>query len=297
MQKKISMEIWMLLPAVIVLAILSIYPFVYLIRMSFMNFPLTPEAKPVFIGLRNWIKIFNDPFFTVSWMLTVKYYSVALSLQIVLGTFIAVVISEIKILRNAATFMLIAPMFLAPVLVGLVWRFLLNETYGIYFYIAEELNFFGLLENLGLSVRNSFFASRTLALPSIILIDTWQWTPLIVLIMLAGINSISPELLEVASIDGANFYQKFRFVTFPLLKSAFIVALLIRTMDLVRWFTKIYIITRGGPGDATKIVGMRTYEVGFRFYDLGRASAMALTILAFSIILGIIFVRLFPREA
>lgn len=295
-QKKISMEVWMLIPAVIVLASLSIYPFVYLVRMSFMSFSLTPGSKPVFVGLKNWIKIFNDPFFKDAWMLTAKYYSATLLLQLALGTFIAIVISQIKVLRNTVTFMLTAPMFLAPVLVALIWRFLLNETYGFYFYVAQKLYFFDLLRKLGLSVKNSFFASPTLALPSIILLDTWEWTPLIVLIMLAGICSISPELLEAASIDGANSYQRFRFVVFPLLKSTFIVALLIRTMDLVRWFTKIYIITRGGPSNATKIIGVRTYEVAFRFYDLGRASAIALTILASSIVLGIIFVRLCPRE-
>jgi multiple sugar transport system permease protein len=286
----------MLLPAIVVLASLSIYPFIYLIRMSLMSFPLTPDSKPAFVGLRNWINAFGDPFFKKSWLLTVKYYLVALFLQMVLGTFMAVFISNIKTFRNTFTFLITTPMFLAPVLAGLVWRFLLNETYGIYFYLAQKINLFSFFGKIGLTVKPSFFASPTLALPSIILIDTWEWMPLIILIMLAGITSISPELLDAASIDGANIFQKFRYIMFPLLRPAFIVALLIRTMDLIRWFTKIFIITRGGPSDATKIIGMRTFEVAFRFYDLGRASAMALTILASSIVLGMIFVRIFPRE-
>jgi len=295
LSKKIPIEGWMLLPTIAFLAVLSIYPFIYLIRMSFMEFSRVPGRPSQFIGVKNWANMIRDPLIVHSWIVTIKYYVTSLCLQIVLGTILALLIYRTKALQGVIAPIISAPMFLAPVLVGLLWRLLLDPSYGAYFYWMNRLGFFHFLEKIGFSNVKSVFGSNSLALPALIVINTWQWTPLIMLIVLAGLTAIPRELVEAASIDGASSLQRIRFIVFPLLKSTFIVALLIRTMDLIRFFTVIFVTTAGGPADATKILAMRIYENAFSFYKLGYASTLGVTLLGITIFLGIAFVRVISR--
>jgi len=295
-RKKIPIEGWMLLPTIVILAFLSVYPFIYLIRMSFMEFSLTPGQPSRFVGAKNWLEMIKDSGVLHSWIVTLKYYGVSLGLQMLLGTAIALLIYNIKALQGLFASIISAPLFLAPVLVGLLWRFLLDPSYGIYFYWMREIGIFRFLEKLGFSEVKSIFGSPSLALPTVIAINTWEWTPLIVLIILAGLVTLPQELIEAASIDGASFWQRTRFVVIPLLKSTFVVALLIRTMDLVRFFTVIFITTGGGPADLTKILAIRIYENAFRFYKLGYASTIGITLLGVTIFLSTIFVRVISRK-
>lgn len=260
-----------------------------------MEFSRVPGRPSQFIGVKNWANMIRDPLIVHSWIVTIKYYVTSLCLQIALGTILALLIYRTKALQGVIAPMISAPMFLAPVLVGLLWRLLLDPSYGAYFYWMNRLGFFHFLEKIGFSNVKSVFGSNSLALPALIVINTWQWTPLIMLIVLAGLTAIPRELVEAASIDGASSLQRIRFVVFPLLKSTFIVALLIRTMDLIRFFTVIFVTTAGGPADATKILAMRIYENAFSFYKLGYASTLGVTLLGITIFLGIAFVRVISR--
>lgn len=286
----------MLLPTIIILAFINLFPFVYLIRMSFIKFSLTPGQPSQFVGLNNWIEMFRDRGVLHSWIVTIKYYAASLFFQMVLGTVIALLLYRIRILQSALTLIMSAPLFLAPVLVGLLWRLLLDPSYGIYFHWMNRLGVFKFLEMIGLSEVKSIFGSNSLALPAIIAIDTWEWTPLIMMIVLAGLVTIPNELIEAASIDGASMWQRVRFIILPLLKSTFIVAILIRTMDLVRFFTIIFVTTAGGPADLTKILAIRIHENAFRFYKLGYASTLGISLLAVTILLGSIFIRAISRR-
>jgi multiple sugar transport system permease protein len=160
----------------------------------------------------------------------------------------------------------------------------------------NRLGIFKFLEMIGFSEVKSIFGSNSLALPAIIAIDTWEWTPLIMMIVLAGLVTIPNELIEAASIDGASMWQRVRYIMLPLLKSTFIVAILIRTMDLVRFFTIIFVTTGGGPADLTKILAIRIHENAFRFYKLGYASTLGISLLAVTILLGSIFIRAISRR-
>jgi len=286
----------MLLPTIAILAALSVYPFVYLIRMSFMEFSLTPDHPSRFVGGTNWLEMIKDSKVLYSWIVTLKYYVISLALQMLLGTVIALLIYKVKALQGIVTLIIAAPLFLAPVLVGLLWRLLLDPSYGIYFYWMNRLRIFDFLQMLGFSEVKSVFGSTSLALPAMIVINSWQWTPLIVMIVLAGLVTIPPQLIEAACIDGAGSWQRIRFIVIPLLKSTLVVALLIRTMDLIRFFTVIFVTTGGGPADVTKILAIRIHENAFRFYKLGYASTLGITLLAVTIFLGTVFVRAMSRS-
>jgi len=291
-KRRLSAEFWMLLPTILILAGLSVYPFIFLVRMTFMEFSLVAQQPSKFVGLTNWSKMLTHEGVRDSWIVTLKYYVVALTLQLTLGILMAVLIDRIKLFREGIIAVIIGPVFLAPVLAGLMWRFLLDPSFGIYYYWMEESGFFSFLEKVGLSDINNIFGSLSLALPAIIMMDAWQWTPLIVLIILAGLHSIPPQVIEAASVDGASSWQQFWLITLPLLKSTILVALLIRMMDIVRFFTKIYITTRGGPADATKIISLRIYENAFRFFKLGYASTIGFMLLIMTIVLGLLFVKI-----
>ena len=294
-KRKIPVEGWMLLPTIAILAALSVYPFVYLIRMSFMEFSLIPDQPSRFIGGRNWLEMIKDSKVFYSWIVTLKYYFISLALQMLLGTVVALLLYQVKALQGIVL-IIAAPLFLAPVLVGLLWRFLLDPSYGIYFYWMNHMGMFDFLQKLGFSEVKSIFGSTSLALPAVIAINSWQWTPLIVMIVLAGLMTIPPQLIEAACIDGASSWQRLRFIVIPLLKSTLVVALLIRTMDLIRFFTVIFVTTGGGPADVTKILAIRIHENAFRFYKLGYASVLGLTLLGVTIVLGTVFVRAISRR-
>jgi len=261
-----------------------------------MEFSLLPGQPSRFVGGGNWLEMVQDSLILHSWIVTLKYYAASLFFQMLLGTAVAFLIYRIKAIQGIVTLIISAPLFLAPVLVGLLWRLLLDPSYGIYFHWMSRLGIFHFLEKLGFSEVKSIFGSTSIALPAIIAIDTWEWTPLIIMIVLAGLVTIPQDLIEAASIDGASSWQRIRFIIIPLLKSTFIVALLIRTMDLVRFFTVIFVTTGGGPADLTKILAIRIHENAFRFYKLGYASTIGITLLAVTILLGTIFVRAISRN-
>ncbi len=276
----------MLLPALVVLAALSLYPFFYLIWMSFSNITLIGGISTTFVGLQNWQTLFNDPQVWGSWLTTVEFVGGILILEMVLGIAVALAISALGAFRNLVLTLVILPMFLAPVVVGLLGLFLTNSTYGLYAY---------LLHSLGLFNNSDILGSTSSALPAVMLMDVWEWTPLIVLIVAAGISALPKEPLESANVDGANAVQRLRYVVLPLLRPTILVALLIRSMDAIRYYDIIWVTTAGGPADSTKIIPIRLYETAFRFFNLGYAAAIGLSMLVVTIILGRLFVGFMTR--
>jgi len=279
---KIPVEFWMLLPTIILLGTITIYPFIYLIKMSFMKYSTIPTIPTEYIGAANWIELFHDKAVGHSWVIFVTYYIGAIFSQLFLGIGIALLIDRLPKGQILIFNLLIIPMFFAPVLTGLLWRFLLHDAYGMYTYFFNQLGIFK-----GISILGNI---KT-ALPFVIIMDTWEWTPLIAIIVLAGLKNLSSEVIEASSIDGAGYFQQLRYIILPLLKSVILIAFLLRTMDLFRFYTKILITTGGGPGDSTKIVALRIFEHGFRFYRLGYASTIALTLLFSTIILSEVFFK------
>jgi multiple sugar transport system permease protein len=172
------------------------------------------------------------------------------------------------------------------VIVGLLGRFLVDPTYGLYAWVLDTTGIF----------TGNILGSKGSALAAVVLMDVWEWTPLITIIVLAGLASVPEEVLEAAKVDGANYWQRLRHMTIPFISGVIIVALLIRSMDAIRFFDIIFITTGGGPADSTKIIPIRLYETAFRFFELGYAAAIGLGMLAFSILVANLFLRVLARQ-
>lgn len=282
-----STEFYMVLPTIVILAAITLFPFFYTIWLSLMSYPMIQMTEAGFVGFGNWARLLGDPNFRHYWWVTAKFAGSALGIEIVLGLVVALFLSKIRLFQDLLTTIVIAPLFFAPVLVGLIGRFMFHDSYGIYTYF---------IHGLGLFTNKSLFGTPATALPILIGLDVWEWTPLIVLIFLAGIKSLPPSPFEAASLDGAGGWQMFWRLTLPMLRPVFFVALIIRTMDILRYFTVVLVTTRGGPADATKIMSMAIYDKAFQAYRMGEAAAMTLTMLFLTIALGNIFVKFFTRE-
>jgi multiple sugar transport system permease protein len=278
----IPLEIRMLLPALILLALISLFPFFYIIFMSFNSVSLIGGVSFEWLGLENWVRMFTDGVVLGSWLRSGIYFVATVGLEMALGIGIALLLNEIIRGRYAVLSLILMPMFVAPVIVGLLGRFLTDSTYGLYAWVLNETGFY----------TQDILGTPGSALVAVILMDVWEWTPLITLIVLAGLSSVQPQVLEAANIDGANYWQRLRHIVFPSIAGVVIVALLIRSMDAIRYFDIIFVTTNGGPGNATKIIPIRLYETAFRFFDLGYAAAIGLGMLAFSIIVANLFVRI-----
>lgn len=276
----------MMLPALIPLAALSLFPFFFVIWMTLNEVSTIGGLSYEWVGLRNWVQAFTSSGVWASWWISLIYFGAALTLEMVLGIAFALLIHELAWGKNLALSLVIMPIFMAPVIVGLLARFLISPTFGIYDRI---LNVSGLFPG-------NILGNELSALVAVIMMDVWEWTPLITLIVLAGLSSVPQDVLEAAKVDGAGYWQRLRYMVWPLISGIVLVALLIRAMDLIRYFDKILITTNGGPANATKIISIRLYEVAFRFFELGYAAVIGLMMLVFSIVVAISFVQVLRRR-
>lgn len=268
------------LPAMLVLVALSIYPLIYAVKVSLTN------ASGGFT-LANFSRLFQDRFFAVSAVQTVIVAFAALTLEFVLGLALALLIDSLARGRTLFRAGILVPMLLPPVVAAVAWRLIYNPQFGL-------LN--GTLRELGASAKTlahfMWTSGESSALASVILVDVWEWTPFLFLLLSAGLQAIPPEPLEAARMDGASAWQIFRDVTLPLLKPAILLALLLRAMDLIRIFDQIFILTQGGPGTATETVSLYIYRTAFRFSNFGYAAAMSFVLLAATMLFSRGLVRL-----
>jgi multiple sugar transport system permease protein len=278
----ISLETKMLVPVLALLAVLSLFPFFYIIWMSLNIVSLINGISFDFAGLANWTRMFTDEIVGAAWARAALYFVATVGLEMILGIAIALLVHELVWGQNLVLSLILLPMFMAPVIVGLLGRFLTDSSYGLYAYVLRELGIF----------ESDILGTASSALPAVILMDVWEWTPLIVLIVLAGLASVNQYVIEAAKVDGAGYLERLRYIVAPSIAGVVIVALLVRSMDAIRYFDIITVTTNGGPGNTTKIIPIRLYETAFRFFDLGYAAAIGLGMLVFSILVANVFVRI-----
>ena len=259
----------MLAPMVIVLAGLTLYPFFVNLWYSVRAVDLTQPFKHGFVGLRNFEAVIFYSGFGKSLMLTAVFVVVALALELVIGFLVALALW--RPLRGSRIFttILILPFGLTPVALALAWRLLFNPSGG-------GIN--ALLARLGLPPLD-WTASQDLALPSLIIVDIWQWTPFVILILLAGLVALPGETFEAAAVEGAGFWRSVFHVALPLLRPLILVVVLFRGIDLFRTFDTFWVITSGGPGNATETLNILLYRIAFQNLNFGRAAALALVML------------------
>jgi multiple sugar transport system permease protein len=257
--RRIPEGLWWTLPSILVLVSLSVYPLIYAVKLAFGD-------------LGNFTRLAGDRIFGIAAFQTIVLTGVALSAEFVLGLALAILIDSLARARSFFRAGLLIPMLLPPVVAAVAWRLIFNPQFGV-------LN--GTLRRIGLNTASLTWTNGyNSALLSVILVDIWEWTPFLFLLLSAGLQAIPPEPIEAARIDGAGPWRIFRDVTLPLLKPTILLALLLRAMDLVRIFDQIFILTQGGPGSATETVSLYIYRTAFRFSNFGYAAAMSFVLLA-----------------
>ena len=270
-------------PALIVLVITTTAPLVYLAANSVMRIDLSMPGLSGFAGVDNYVKMGSDPRFWNSLVLTVVYTASTIVLQVGIGLALALLVLRIPrgqgVLRVAA----ILPIVLAPVVVGLFWRTLI---------LAPDFGIVDLLTRaLGLGSHN-WLGDPQLALFSVIAIHTWQWTPFAFLVILASLSSLPPDVFEAARIDRANAWQRFRYITLPLIRPALIIVVILRMVVALSAFAAIFAATGGGPGTATEILNLYAYRTSFSELNLGYGAALAMVLLAMTLAISFVMFRL-----
>ena len=264
----------MLAPLLSVLAIAVGFPVLYAVYLSITDYRLTDQEPPSIVGAENFVFALQDNGFWNAFINTAIYVVVSVGLELFLGLTIALALQQQRWFRNATRAFLLSPMFITPIAVGLTFRFLLNDQIGA---IPQ------MLQSVG--INYDFFGPGK-ALFSLALIDVWQWTPFMVLLLLAGLESVPKPPLEAARLDGASAWYRFRRIILPLLSPVLVVAILLRSLDALRVFEYVFAITRGGPGTETETLQYFMYQTGVQFFRLAQASSMALIVLI--VVLGVI---------
>lgn len=271
-------------PALVVLLTLSIYPLLYSITISLQQ----QTTAGVIWSLVNFKRLLADGFFLTAMVHTFVYAAAALVCEFLLGLGLALLLNQQIRGRGLFRASLLVPMMLPTVVVGVVWRLLLHPNFG-------AIN--GTLKQVGINTEAlTWTASPRLALLAVIAVDVWQWTPFVFLVLLAGLQAIPQEPYEAALIDGSSRWQTFRHVTLPLLKPAILIVLLLRTMDLLRVFDQIFILTEGGPGVATEMISLYIYRTAFRFFDFGYAAAMSFVLLALTNLISVVYIKVLQAK-
>lgn len=265
-----------LAPIIVVLAALTIYPFLANVFYSLQAKDLTQPFNDGFVGFKNYSTVLTRGTFLHSLGLTALFVVVSLAIELALGFLIALALWRPIAGSRIFTTILILPFGLTPVALALAWRLLFNPSGG---GINLLLNAFGL-------PSLDWTASPGLALPSLIIVDIWQWTPFVILILLAGLIALPREPFEAASVEGAGYWQSVFYVALPMLRPLLLVVILFRGIDLFRTFDTFWVITGGGPGAATESLNMLLYRLAFQNLNFGQASALALALLLLIIVLS-----------
>jgi len=269
-------------PTLVVLFTITIIPTLFLFFTALHHWELgLPWSDRVFVGLRNFVFIFRDFLFQSAIKRTLVYTLASVGLEFILGFLIALFLTRQSLKwKGVLIGMLIIPMTVTPSIAGLIWRLYFNPTYGIVNYI---LGFFNIAPN---------WYSYDLAMLSVILVEVWQWTPFVALILTSGLSALPVTPFEAAKVDGASGLQTIWYVTLPLLRPIILISLLLRTMDALKMFDVVFSLTGGGPADATELLSMLIYRTGFYYSgQVGMASAMAVILLVIIIALSNLFIR------
>lgn len=280
-----------LAPALLAIGLTTVYPLVSALVTSFRHWRLNETREPgEFVGLEQYRRAFTDDTFYNSAWVTLEFTIISVVLSVGLGLGIALILNNRTRLSAFTKALLILPFAVAPALKGFSWRFMLNPDTGVYDKMIDTvLPFFGDINWLG----DPFWALMALALT-----EVWGWAPLIALMLLGGLGSISPEVREAAKLDGASPWQEFWRVTFPLLRPLLLVVVFLKAVFSVKIFDQVVTTTGGGPGRATESMNFFAYSQGFTFLDIGYASAVSwVIVLVLGVLAALYLIAMARQEA
>jgi len=279
------------LPALVFIVIIFMIPLTYTVVMSFLRWNLLrPDLGVRAAGFSNFVRLFTDKF-TLDTVGRTFYFVVgSVFLELLAGLAIALSLdTEFKGWKIAQSIILV-PFMIAPVVVGFVWRFILNNDYGPVVHFIRQIG-------LGSLVERPLLSNPSAVIPVLILADAWQYTPFVALVLLAGLKSIPQEPYEAAYVDGSSALQRFLFITLPLLKPSILVAVVIRTLTSLRVFDTIFIMTGGGPGTASETLAFYGYRIAFQSYNIGFSSAINMLTFGIAIVFTVIYMKMIKGGA
>ncbi len=268
-------------PALVVIGAVIVFPWVFTLWMSVNSWTL--GQAQTFAGLDNYIRLATDFRFWESLWHTLIFTVLAVVAPLFLGTLAALIFDAQFPGRGFLRGVFVMPMMATPVAIALVWTMMFHPQLGV-------LNY--LLSLVGIGPQEWIY-NRYSVIPSLVLVETWQWTPLIMLIVLGGLAALPREPYESAEIDGANAWQKFRYLTLPMIAPFLMIGVIIRAIDAIKSFDIIYAMTQGGPGTASETINIYLYNTAFSYYDIGYGSAMA--VVFFVIIIALSFALMMVR--
>ncbi len=271
------------LPAIAFVSLMIVFPVLYTLFLSFTNWNLTSGIPLAIVGLRSYARVLGEPRFLAALGRTALFTVIAVAAETVLGTAAAIVLNKKFVGKATVKLLLLLPLVATPVAIGLAWNLFYDPTIGLANYV---------LKLLGLRPLKWVFDAASV-IPSLALVDVWQWTPMITLIVLAGLASIPGEPYESAHVDGANEAQVLRHITIPMALPTIFTAMVLRSVDALKTFDIIYAMTGGGPGYASETLNVMGFKYSFEYFRLGQASVILvfLFILVLAVSLGIVRLR------
>ena len=278
-----NLQILFPLPAVVFIGLLMVFPILYTLYLSFTNWNLTSGMEPSFVGLNSYLRVFSEPRFLHALGRTFTFTVFAVAIEVVLGVAIALILNRAFIGKSVAKLLLLLPLVATPVAVGIVFNLFYDPTIGL---LNFALHAIGLPQGRWVSSENSVIAS-------LVLVDVWQWTPMITLIVLAGLAGLSEEPVEAARVDGASDWQILRFVTIPMVMPVILTAMILRLIDALKTFDIIFAMTGGGPGYASETLNIMGFKYSFEYFRMGQSSVIlvALFLVVLLCSLGIMKLR------
>ncbi|MFN9448158.1 MAG: carbohydrate ABC transporter permease [Rubrivivax sp.] len=256
--------------------LMVVFPFGYAFWLSLMDYKIGQTHQ--FIGLGNYKALLVDEQFWNGARLSAILYVSALVVQLILGVALGMLLHRVQFMRGLVRTLMISPFMLPPVVIGMMSMVILDPGMGVANYLLKSAHL----------PTSLFLASTDYVIFTVVLIDTWQWTPFVALIVLGGLQSLPTKVYEAASIDGATGWREFVYITLPLLGPTILTAAVLRSVDLLRFFDVIYITTQGGPGYASSTLNIYAYRKAFEFSDMGYASALMITLS--TVVLGAVLV-------
>lgn len=279
-----------LAPGLGYIGILFVAPLLYSVLVAFTQWNLLrPDLGVRWVGLGNFLALLRDPFTWHTVGRTLYFISGSVALELVFGMILALALNHEFPGAGLIRSIILIPFIIAPVVVGFAWRFLLNNDFGPlpHLFSALKLNFL---------VNPPLLANAGLVMPMLILVDAWEYTPFVTLVLLAGLKALPSEPYEAALVDGANAVQQFIRITLPLLRPAILVALVIRVMTSLRVFDTVFIMTGGGPGSASEVLSFYGYRMAFQSYQMGFSAAVGILTLVVALVLTVVTLRLTGRN-
>ncbi|HDM70745.1 MAG: hypothetical protein DRP30_06955 [Thermotoga sp.] len=274
------------IPSVILLGFVALFPFIFSLYISFTESTAYNIYHGKFVGLGNYISLFKDIKFWDSLRVTLLYVALSVSIEMILGFFLALLVDSLDRYQRLFMILLIIPMMIAPLVYGIIFKLLYNSIYG------PIPLFFRSAFNIELQILNKPFR----ALLAMVIVDVFQWTSFVFLITYSALQALPKEPFEAAMIDGATYWKRVRYVLLPLIRPAFVVIMIFRLMDSFKTFDQIFVITGGGPGTATTTLSLYTYFLMFTRYNFGKAAALTVIILMVVIVITNLVFKRFFRE-